>query len=75
MPESNLSDILAAAKEKAENGQWVVGNGGTETPVTDRLGRRLLWCWQPSTGRHAYLDLGTDMILDDADAFGALGAY
>lgn len=34
--------------------------GGTETPFTVK-GRRWLYCWQPSTGRHCYLDLDNDV--------------
>lgn len=48
--------------------RWVPASGGTETPFTTRTGRLLLYCWQPSTGRHAYLDLGTDLVLADEDA-------
>lgn len=56
-----------------ENGNWYPANGGTETPFNTRTGHRLLYCWQPSTGRHAYLDLGTDMILSDEEAWAILG--
>lgn len=51
---------------------WVPACGGTEAPFTVN-GRRLLYCWQPSTGRHAYMDLGTDMILSDEEARAVLG--
>lgn len=47
---------------------WVPACGGTETPFHSRSGRTLLYCWQPSTGRHAYLDCGTDLILSDEEA-------
>jgi len=53
---------------RSRNDNWVPANGGTETPFVTRTGRRLLYCWQPSTGRHAYLDLGTDLILTDEEA-------
>ena len=36
--------------------------GGTETPFTVN-GRRWIYCWQPSTGRHCYLDLDTDIAV------------
>jgi hypothetical protein len=45
----------------------------TETPFTTRTGRRLLYCYQASTGNHAYLDCGTDLVLTDDDARIALG--
>lgn len=59
----------AAAREQ---GNWYAASGGSETPFTTRTGRRLLYCWQPSTGRHAYLDCGTDLILSDEEASYAL---
>lgn len=69
----NLAERLDVAQKKAEQGNWVPANGGTEQPFYTRAGRRLLYCWQPSTGRHAYLDCGTDLILSDEEAFVALG--
>lgn len=51
---------------------WHPANGGTEVPFRTRTGRTVLYCWQPSTGRHAYLDCGTDLILSDEDAAAAL---
>ena len=62
---ANLLDILAARETAAANGNWYPANGGTEKPFVSRSGRRLLYCWQPSTGKHAYLDCDTDIILDD----------
>lgn len=50
------------------NGNWYPASGGTETPFITRTGARLLYCWQPSTGRHAYLNCDTDLILDDEEA-------
>lgn len=58
-----------------EAGNWIPACAGTETPFTTRTGRRLLYCYQPLTGRHAYLDLGTDIILSDAEAEQALALY
>ena len=54
---------------------WVPASNGTETPFNTRTGKRLLYCYNPSLGRHAYLDLGSDMILTDDEAFTALGLY
>ncbi len=53
-------------------GDWIPACGGTEVPFTTRTGFKLLYCWQPSTGRHAYLDLGRDIILTDDEAMAAL---
>lgn len=69
----NITEMLKAADEKRAQGNWLVANNGTETPITYRTGRRLLYVWQPSTGNHAYLDLGTDMILSAEDAALAMG--
>lgn len=68
-----VAELLAAAQAKAEQGPWVPANGGTEVPFHTRSGRRLLYCWQPTTGRHAYLDCDTDLILSDDDAMLVLG--
>ncbi len=54
-------------------GNWLIANGGTEKPFRTRTGRKLLYCWQPSTGDHAYLDCETDLILSDEEAAAALG--
>ena len=61
-------DLAVAAARHNDN--WVPACGGLETPFTSRSGKRLLYCWQPSTGKHAYLDLDSDIILtqDEADA-------
>ena len=52
---------------------WYPACGGLETVFTSRTGRRLLYVWQPSTGDHAYLDVNTDIILSNEEAFAALG--
>lgn len=64
----SLSALLAALASKAAQGAWHPASGGSETPFVTRSGRVLLYCWQPSTGRHAYLDCGTDLILSDDEA-------
>jgi hypothetical protein len=61
--------------ENITNDNWIPACGGTEQPFTSRTGRRLLYCWQPSTGRHAYLDLGSDLILSDEEAQNALALF
>jgi len=66
---------LVAARKAAEQGNWFPACDGTETPFTARSGRRLLYCYQPSTGRHAYLDLESDMILTDEEARAHLMLY
>ena len=66
---------LDAAEAKRRDGAWFPASGGTEEPFVTRTGRRLQYCWQPSTGDHAYLDCGTDLILSDEDAMQALGTF
>jgi hypothetical protein len=73
MSEPTVADILRARQEKAEQGNWTPACGGTEVPFRTRSGHTLLYCWQASTGKHAYLDVGTDMILSDEDAWILLG--
>ena len=54
---------------------WYPASNGTETPFIARSGKRLLYCFQPSTGNHAYLDVDCDIILSDEDAAAHLGTY
>lgn len=70
-----LVDLLNRRQAEKENGNWIPANGGTETPFFTRSRRRLLYCWQPSTGNHAYLDCDTDLILSEEEARLALGNY
>lgn len=69
----NVAEILAARDAKAAEGKWVPACGGTEVPFITRNRYKLLYCWQPSTGRHAYLNCETDIILTDDEARLALG--
>jgi len=62
----SLAEALAAVDRQNEQGNWVPACGGTETPFRMR-GYKLLYVWQQSTGRHAYLNVETDMILSDAE--------
>jgi hypothetical protein len=64
----NVAEILEARAQKAAQGPWFPACGGTETPFETRSRRRLLYCWQPSTGRHAYLDCDSDIFLTDDEA-------
>lgn len=52
---------------------WIPASGGTETPFISRSGRKLLYCWNPGQDKHAYLDMGTDTILSDAEAAQFMG--
>lgn len=70
-----LVEMLAERDTKAAQGNWVPANGGTEAPTLYRTGRILLYCYQPSTGKHAYLDCGTDLILSNEEARLATGNY
>jgi hypothetical protein len=56
----------AACGRAAQN--WIPANGGREVPFTSRSGRRLLWCYQPATGEHAYVDCDNDLIISDEEA-------
>ena len=51
---------------------WIPACGGAETPFVSRSGVRMLYCWNPGTGCHAYLNCGTDMIMTDEEAAAAL---
>ena len=68
----SVADVLAASDARKQQGAWFPACGGTETVFRARSGKRLLYCYQPSTGRHAYLDMGCDMFLTDEEASAAL---
>lgn len=70
-----VAEILDERQKKAEQGNWLPACGGTEVPFKTRTGKTLLYMWQPSTGKHAYLDMGSDMFLSDEEAQYALGNY
>ena len=69
----SVADLLREKAERDNQGNWYPANGGTETSFQTRTGRRLLYCYQPSTGRHAYLDCDQDIFLTDEEAWLALG--
>jgi hypothetical protein len=54
-----------AVRERAD--RWVPANGGLEEPFV-RRGFRLLWCFNPAQGRHAYIDLDRDTEVSAAEA-------
>lgn len=70
-----IADIIKERDERNANGPWVPACGGTEVPFKSRSGLTLLYCWQPSTGKHAYLDLSSDIFLSDEEARVALATY
>jgi hypothetical protein len=69
---NTIAEMLEDRDRRASQGDWIPACGGTEEPFTTRSGRRLLYCWQPSTGRHAYLDVATDIILSDEESAAAM---
>lgn len=73
MSELTVPEALAIADAKRAQGNWYPACGGTETPFFTRTGRRLLYVWQPSTGKHAYLDTQSDIILSDDEVDAAMG--
>lgn len=52
---------------------WIPANAGREQPFISRSGRRLLYCYQPSSGQHAYLDCEHDIILSADEASALMG--
>lgn len=42
--------------------QWVPACGGSEVPYTDRNGRKVLYVYNHASGKHGYLDMGTDIV-------------
>ncbi len=53
-------------------GEWIPACNRTEKPERTRTGRLLLYVFNTHTGRHAWLDCKTDLILTDEEAFAAL---
>lgn len=76
-PKMEASESLAAYLDRLDawkvDGEWVPAAGGTETPFLTRSGAKLLYCYQPRSGRHAYLDCSTDLILTDEEVSNLLG--
>lgn len=68
-----LVGFLARMDEWKAQGEWIPACGGTEVPFTTRSGARLLYCYQPRSGKHAYLDCGSDLILTDSEAANLMG--
>jgi len=66
--------VKHAKASSSDGGDWVPAAGGTEEPFLTRDGRRLQYMWNPKTRKHAYLDLGTDLILSDEEARRILGS-
>jgi hypothetical protein len=61
-----LVDMLEARQRRAKQGAWMPANGGTEQPFEMR-GYRLQYLFQQSTGRHAYVNCDTDVLLTDEE--------
>jgi hypothetical protein len=73
IPGHAFVDPSPALSALVADGNWLPANGGTEQ-VFNRSGWRLLYVWQPLTGRHAYLDCDRDVILTDAEALAIFSA-
>lgn len=71
--QKDLSQLLAERDARNANGPWVAACGGTEKPFTTRSGFRLQYLFQPSTGKHAYINCDTDIFLTDDEAIAAIG--
>lgn len=63
-----MENIILEKLLKTLEGYWIPACGGTETPFTIR-GIRVLYCWNPVSGKHAYLNLDTDIIMSDEEFF------
>jgi hypothetical protein len=70
-----VQELITLVDKVLTNGNWYPACGGTEIPFRTRGGHRLLYCWQPSTGRHAYINTETDIVLTDDEARATLGTY
>ncbi len=59
-PMNATTEFRTAVDANADT--WVPANGGTETPVCDRIGRKFLYVFNPRTGRHDWLDIADDTV-------------
>ena len=62
-----MTDEFARAVSECRD-VWVPANGGTETEYRNRDGRRVLYCFNPQQHRHAWIDLDTDMEIEERGA-------
>lgn len=59
---------------QTKNENWTPACGGTEKPFTSRTGHYLQYMYCPATGEHAYIDLKTDIFVDnDTESLRAVG--
>lgn len=65
-PRMNPTDFANACSARRD--LWLPASGGTETPFLSRSGAKLLYCFNPRLGKHAYLRVDGDVILSDAEA-------
>ena len=65
---NELTEKLINKLNEVRQGYWIPACGGTETPFTIR-GVRVLYCWNPVTGKHAYLNVDSDIIMTDQEFF------
>lgn len=61
----NLLERLDAAEKAKADGPWVPGCNQLEKPFITRTGHKVIYMWQPSTGRHAYFDLESDLEIHE----------
>lgn len=61
-----LEEAIKDQEARKAQGNWVPACGGTEKEFTMNH-VRLLYCWQPSSGAHAYINLDTDMVMTDEE--------
>jgi hypothetical protein len=66
------SQLEINLNHESRRDEWIPASGGKETPFKTRSGKVLLYCWNPHQERHAYLDVGADIILTDDEASDAL---
>jgi hypothetical protein len=72
---ASMVDIMEACDEAKRQGPWMPASNGSEEVFLTRSGRRLLYCWQQTTGQHAYLDVDTDLLLTEEEARMHLDTY
>lgn len=63
-----LTETLNDKIRKAEQGPWFPACGGTEKPFRTNTGLLVQYMYQPSTGRHMYINVETDVFLTNNDA-------
>ena len=61
-----LAEYYFAVQTHADT--WVVAGKGMETPFI-KEGKEYLYVFNPATGKHGFLDIADDIVIDDREFY------